>query len=217
MDFQEKLDLVKHCAEELPGITVVHDIDGFKPLYMSSNGLKILGVTFEELLETGEDYTKKFFNQDFMEDFLPGLKRLLENEKDHETFCFFHQVLTSHQQFEWYISSVRAFHFDGKNRPTHIIATAFKINDFERAARRAERLLEERMFCKENFEKFKSLTEREKEILRLVALGKTSAEIGEILNISIDTVNSHRMNIKQKLSISSGYDFADYALSFDLI
>jgi DNA-binding NarL/FixJ family response regulator len=43
------------------------------------------------------------------------------------------------------------------------------------------------------------LSEREKEVARLVCRGKTSKEIGEILFISKNTVDTHRRNILQKL------------------
>ena len=43
------------------------------------------------------------------------------------------------------------------------------------------------------------LTEREVEVLRLIALGHTNAEIGEQLYLSVRTVESHRAHIQQKL------------------
>ena len=47
------------------------------------------------------------------------------------------------------------------------------------------------------------LTEREAEVLRLVALGHTNAEIAEQLYLSVRTVESHRARIGQKLRLST--------------
>ena len=47
------------------------------------------------------------------------------------------------------------------------------------------------------------LTEREVEVLRLIALGHTNAEIAEQLYLSVRTVETHRAHIQQKLSRSS--------------
>jgi len=47
------------------------------------------------------------------------------------------------------------------------------------------------------------LSEREIEVLRLVALGLTNAEIAEGLNVSVRTVESHRSHIHQKLDVRS--------------
>lgn len=48
-----------------------------------------------------------------------------------------------------------------------------------------------------------SLTRRQKEVLRLVASGLTSAEIARQLNISTDTVDTHRRDLMRKLDIRS--------------
>jgi|GEM_PF-1322131 len=50
-------------------------------------------------------------------------------------------------------------------------------------------------------EALKILTPREVEVLELVGQGYTSKEVTEILSISINTVNTHRKNIKHKLNI----------------
>lgn len=47
------------------------------------------------------------------------------------------------------------------------------------------------------------LTEREKEILRLIRMGKPSKQIADILKISIHTVSRHRQNIIEKLSVGN--------------
>jgi DNA-binding NarL/FixJ family response regulator len=49
--------------------------------------------------------------------------------------------------------------------------------------------------------KLSGLTQREKEILRLIAEGQTSREIGEDLCISIKTVETHRTNVMRKLHL----------------
>ena len=46
-----------------------------------------------------------------------------------------------------------------------------------------------------------SLTTRQKEILKLVALGHTNREIGEQLHISVRTVEVHRFNLMRRLRV----------------
>jgi DNA-binding NarL/FixJ family response regulator len=57
-----------------------------------------------------------------------------------------------------------------------------------------------------------SLTEREKEILKLLADGKTSREIGSTLNISVRTVEAHRARIYNRLEISTVADLIKLAI-----
>jgi DNA-binding CsgD family transcriptional regulator len=61
-----------------------------------------------------------------------------------------------------------------------------------------------------------NLTKKEKEIAKMILNGKESKEIGEVLNISINTVGTHRKNILKKVNarnlgemikILSSYDF----------
>ncbi len=47
------------------------------------------------------------------------------------------------------------------------------------------------------------LTDREKEVVELVIEGKTSKEIGELLNLSKHTIDSHRRNILEKTNVKS--------------
>jgi DNA-binding NarL/FixJ family response regulator len=55
------------------------------------------------------------------------------------------------------------------------------------------------------------LSIREKEILKLVAEGKTSPEIADLLCISVRTVQNHRANIMRKLNIKNTTDLLRYA------
>ena len=61
------------------------------------------------------------------------------------------------------------------------------------------------------------LTEREIEVLKLIALGHTNAEIGERLYLSVRTVESHRAHIQQKTRKSTRAELVRYALEHGLI
>ena len=69
---------------------------------------------------------------------------------------------------------------------------------------------------REESEQNKTLTKREKEIIRLVVEGLTNKEIADKLFISIRTVDSHKTNIMQKLNIKSSVDLVKYALKNNL-
>jgi two-component system response regulator NreC len=61
------------------------------------------------------------------------------------------------------------------------------------------------------------LTEREVEILKLIALGHTNAEIGKQLYLSVRTIESHRAHIQQKTRRSTRAELVRYALDHGLI
>ena len=56
------------------------------------------------------------------------------------------------------------------------------------------------------------LTPREREVLKLVAEGKSSREIAALLFISVFTVNNHRASIMEKLKLKKATDLVKYAI-----
>jgi two-component system response regulator NreC len=61
------------------------------------------------------------------------------------------------------------------------------------------------------------LTQREVDVLRLIALGHTNTEIGEQLFLSTRTIETHRARIQQKLLRTTRADLVRYALEHDLV
>jgi two-component system response regulator NreC len=61
------------------------------------------------------------------------------------------------------------------------------------------------------------LSPRETDVLRLMALGHTNREIGEQLELSVRTVETHRSHIQQKLGLSTRPELTRYALDHRLI
>jgi two-component system, NarL family, response regulator NreC len=61
------------------------------------------------------------------------------------------------------------------------------------------------------------LSEREREVLRLLALGHTNQEIAEQLYISVRTAESHRAHIMQKLRLGTRAELVRYALAHGLL
>jgi two-component system, NarL family, response regulator NreC len=61
------------------------------------------------------------------------------------------------------------------------------------------------------------LSEREREVLRLLALGHTNQEIAKELYLSVRTVETHRAHIMQKLRITTRAELVRYALEQGLL
>jgi two-component system, NarL family, response regulator NreC len=61
------------------------------------------------------------------------------------------------------------------------------------------------------------LSDREREVLRLLALGHTNQEIAEQLYISVRTAESHRAHIMQKLRLGTRAELVRYALAHGLL
>ena len=70
------------------------------------------------------------------------------------------------------------------------------------------------MDCLKREEEMEStpLTPTEKEILRLLAMGKSAKEIAETRHSSLYTITTHRKNIFRKLQVNNAYEATRYAL-----
>jgi len=64
---------------------------------------------------------------------------------------------------------------------------------------------------------FDLLTMREKEVLQLLAEGKTNKEVASLLNVSSNTVESHRTNLMQKLNLHNTAEIVLYAVRKALV
>jgi DNA-binding NarL/FixJ family response regulator len=69
----------------------------------------------------------------------------------------------------------------------------------------------------ENSEGQNDLSEREMEVLKLYAEGKSTREISEKLFISVKTVGTHKQHIFEKLDLKSNADMVKYAIKEGLI
>jgi len=78
-------------------------------------------------------------------------------------------------------------------------------------------LLEKASKGPQEFEKEKILSEREEEVLRLVAEGKTAKEIAEALFISDRTVENYKNNILKKLGLHKTSDLIKYAIKNKIV
>ena len=65
--------------------------------------------------------------------------------------------------------------------------------------------------------KLPTLTPREREVIQLLAEGKSSKEVACLLNLSTKTAETHRSNIMRKLDIHSIRDLVVYAVKNDII
>src|ERR1700691_1495638 len=61
------------------------------------------------------------------------------------------------------------------------------------------------------------LTSREREVLQMIAEGKTNKDIATVLNLSVYTVDAHRGRIMEKLNLHSGNELVRFAVRYGLV
>ncbi len=75
----------------------------------------------------------------------------------------------------------------------------------------------ERMKSGKDADTYSLLSDREKEVLTLIAKGFSNKEIGEKLVISVKTVENHKSNIMEKLKLKTRPELVEYALKKGLL
>ena len=90
---------------------------------------------------------------------------------------------------------------DNHNR----LKTSVSNNDLSKIniGHKLNRIQKEIRFAQDNLNKYQKLTSREREIIKLLAIGNNNPKIAEQLFISRYTVEQHRKNINSKLSVKS--------------
>ena len=215
---RDKIAKLKLFEQEIPSVFVVHDISDFSVVYMSQRGLDILGVRLEEVQVGNAEYHARYFNPEDANTYVPKILELLARNNENEVVSFFQQVRPSPKdEWTWYLSSTKIFLKDKDRKPVLTITMAVPMETHHPVTIKVDRLLEENNFLYRNQDIFASLTKRERQILKMMALGVNSIEIAETLHISEATANTHRRNIRSKINAQSNYDITRFAQAFNLI
>ena len=215
---RKKIGTLNQVEQELPGVLIVHDITTGTVVYMSQRGLRELGITMKELEEMGPAYHARFFNPEESAHYVPAIFNLLERNKNDEIVSYFQQVrATPDEEWTWHACTTRVFMRQPNGKPLLTLTIALPIDPAHQITIKVNKLLEENRFLRQHYHLFAKLGNRERDVLKLLAIGKSSAEIAEALFISATTVDTHRRNIKSKLGVSTSYELSQYARAFDLI
>lgn len=222
MTLKEKID--REIAASIagfghvPAVVIIHHIAEQRVIYMSPYGLDILGVTMQELIDMGSDYFNRFFVQEEIDYYVKLIFGLLQRNNDDEVVSYFQQVRTkASPDLKLYFTATKIFMRDDEGQPILTVTLASPIDEEHSVFNKIERLLDENDFLRHNKDLFASLTRREKEIIKQIAIGKNSPEIAKQLSLSEDTVKTHRRNIKRKLGAETQYDIVRFAQAFDLL
>lgn len=206
-------------GELVPGAIMVHDMQTLQTTYMNSWGCEALGHSMDEINTMGEDYYKKFFLPEETRWFIPGMLNYFQRKDHSSLYSFFHQVRTGpNLEFSWYYAVCKFLRKDKElTKSKELIMVANPVSGMGVMANKVNKLLDENVFVVKKYKFFVLLSKREKEVIRLLAEGKSSSDIADLLFISTHTVQTHRKNINNKLELSSFADLVRFAIAFELV
>lgn len=150
-----------------------------------------------------------------MEQLVWEISHFLKDKDPHALYSFFYRRNEKYSR-EWLVASAR-LQKDEQGLPHEVVIFSYTTGLSDDKKIKLHRVLKQYDFLRQNVEKVASLTNREKEILRLVAEGMTSDEIAKAIHLSRHTVNTHRKNFCRKLSIQNSADLLKFAEAFGFI
>jgi DNA-binding CsgD family transcriptional regulator len=214
----QKIKELERVADEIPGVIIIHLIQDLSVQYISRRGQEYLGLTLEKIKQLGDAYYANYFNPEDFEDYAPKVRAMFERNNPDELVSFFQQVRNgANTPWTWHFSTSKIFVQDPDGNPLLSITISLPVDPTQHVTTKLEHLLEDYIFFRKHKKLYLSLTGREQEILKLLALSKSATEIAEQLVISPLTVETHRKNLRKKLKITSGYELNKFARAFDLI
>ncbi len=131
-------------------------------------------------------------------------------------------ILTQHDNKEYILSTIKvgaAGYIPKKALGSDLVSAirAVRNGDSFLYPSAAKALIDDYRKQAEQPDIYESLTEREREILKLIAEGRTSREIAEALYISQKTVQGHRTKIMEKLDLHNRTELIQYAMRKGLV
>ncbi|WP_460676928.1 response regulator transcription factor [Hymenobacter coalescens] len=215
---QAKIAEIAPIAEYFPGVVIVHNIRTFCVEYMSPRGLELLRTTPEELRALGPEYNTRFFNAEESVEYVPKIWGLLENNDFDQVISFFQQVRTTESP-DWslYMTTMKLLLRGPDGLPLLLICFACPVDPGSHVTLNVQRLLEENHFLRRHQQQYMQLTARERQVLRLLAMGYSAPEVAAELHIAAHTAETHRRNLRRKLQADSVFALGQYARAFNLI
>ncbi|SEP05601.1 regulatory protein, luxR family [Mucilaginibacter gossypiicola] len=216
--FTQKLLNIQSIADELPSALIVHEVETLQIVYMNSVGLNILGTTLDELKAMGpETYHARYFNSEDSDEYVPKILHLIKS-RTQEKVSYFQQARSSkHTEWQLFVSTTKVFARNEAGDATHILTLASMLDPVHHITTKVNRLMDDISFLRQNNLLFLTLTRREKEVLKHIAMGMSSADIGAKLFIAPATAETHRKNIKNKLRLKNHYDAVRFAQAYNLV
>ncbi|HRH56576.1 MAG TPA: helix-turn-helix transcriptional regulator [Chitinophagales bacterium] len=190
--------------------------NAYSLLYCNKHIRDGLGLNPNEYTKQGFEYILKITHPDNLDSVYMLIKFFNEVNNHAETFT--HTLyLNGKNGWEWIYSMKKPATYNQDGTIKYLLSVSCSLDDLLNTNEHDLQFNQNLNQYKANIDKYNSMTEREKQILKLIAEEYTSKEIGDMLFISPLTVDTHRKHLIEKLEVKSSIGLIRYALLFNLI
>ena len=206
----ESIISLDELSELIPGYIHLNNKQTLGIDYYSRNALELFNKSMEEIQQAGRKHIDAISDEKSKQIFNTSLINFSLNGDPLKTFSFIQRLRESPKaKFELYYTTSR--HYRDRKNLLSFTQPLQMLNDFSFL----KEIVEERYtFYNKHFCRFNTLTQREREILSLIAEGDTNKTISEKLCISYQTVKTHRKNICRKLETGKLIELVKFSQVF---
>lgn len=186
---------------------------------MNNWGLERLGTSLAEINALGGTYYERYFDPEELLAIFQGMDNYLAKGDFDQQYNFFQRVkLHGDSDYTWFYTVCKLIQLgkadDVENK---LVLLSSPVVGMGNVIARVTKALDQDAYIRQHYRKFSDLTPREKEIIALLANGRSSAEIAEQLFIALHTVSTHRRNIIRKIECRTFAELLRFAMAFDLV
>jgi len=205
MNPNEELVFLRNVLDNIPALVYINELErpgdpsSIKNVYLNRFGHNFIGYTREEIDEMGNLFFSKIIHPDDME-IIPTTVEA----SYHQSYLVSMQRLRfkNKLEYKWFYDHGCTIKTFENGSPKQALVIAVEVTDTMHTHNQLNAALKEISQLKYAL-KLSTLTAREKEILHLIAKGKTDKEISMELFISLQTAKKHRNNLILKTAVNN--------------
>ena len=209
---REGADL-NELVNEFPGIFHTNYRSDMTIDNMNKGGEEYLQLGKDEINEMGFEFFMKYAHPYTREVIGPRFQKFYDEADDEKVKADYQLILNPKtNKFDTFFTVSKPF-----KEQNLLLTSSNPIHSLGFVSSKINRIVGEELYVRKNFHKHQRLTERELEVLTLIATGKTNKEISDQLFITEGTVKLHRKSIKKKTECRNTVELVKFAQAFDLV
>lgn len=207
---KQKNAFLEKILAELPIAVYIHDCNTMQQVWGNPQSEKRIGVSVKELNERGIDWFLNQYHPDDIAIINENIEAFTKN-KSNEFSGVYRYKNDDDQKWHWnYSKTVRLSEDDNKINSL-ILGIAVDLTTPMDTQKQTETIMKENNKIRNKII-LNKLTEREKQVLHHIGMGKNNASIAEEFKVSYHTITTHRKNIAKKLKLHCLASIAAFAI-----